>query len=447
MTKNTIYALSTLYGTSAIAIIRVCGDSAFLSFEKLCKKKSITHNKATLSNIYDESEEILDKAIIIYFPKEKSYNGEDIFEYHIHGSTSIIKTMLEILSKIPNHRLADRGEFTKIALLNNKINLLEAESLLDLIHSQTPIQRKQALRGMLGDVNKKYNDWYNELLESLAEIEATIDFSDQDLPENLFEILDNKIIKVYKEIQAELNKSKNNNIKQIREGFKIAILGAPNVGKSSLINYLSSKDVAIVSQIAGTTRDVIEVFLDINGFPALLYDSAGIRITNDEIENKGIAKAIDLANQADIKIVVIDANNMNTYEEMKQYIDKNTFILLNKIDLVDKKNLKEIFKNIANLHFVSIKNQQGLSDFKTALGDYLATISGINESPIILQSRHKEIIQNCEKNLYLTINEKNDIIIKSFHLRNAINNLSQIFGKIDIEEVLGLIFNKFCIGK
>ena len=447
MTKNTIYALSTLYGKSAIAIIRVSGESAFLSFEKLCKKNSITPNKTLLTNIYDMDGEILDKAIVIYFPKTKSYSGEELFEYHIHGSTSIINTILEILSTIHNHRLANPGEFTKQALLNNKIDLLEAESILDLINSETKIQRKQALRGIEGDINKKYNAWYNELLEALAEIEATIDFSDQELPPNLFEILDSKIIKVYEEIKQELNKSTKNNIQKLRDGFKIAIFGAPNVGKSSLINYLSSKDVAIVSSIAGTTRDIIEVFLDINGFPALLYDSAGIRISSDEIEIEGIKRAINLAQVADIKILVIDANNLESYHNLKEHIDDNTFVLVNKIDLLDASQLQDKFKNINNLYFISIKDKLGLQEFKNALAKYLTQISGINENPIILQARHKEIIIECEKSLSFATNEKNDIIIKSFYLRNALNNLSQIFGKINIEEVLGLIFNKFCIGK
>lgn len=440
---NTIYALSTLYGKSAIAVIRVSGDSALNSLVALTKNKTLTPRLATLCNLYDDSNNIVDKAVVIYFPKNNSYSGEHLVEYHIHGSTAVINEMLNLLSKCHNHRMAEKGEFSKQALLNNKLNLLEVESVLDLIEAETSIQREQALRGLGGDINKKYDFWYQELLEALALLESTIDFSDQDIPDNLFDLIDSKVKNILNAINVEIEKSLKSKIHKIREGFSVAIIGAPNVGKSSLINYLSNKDVAIVSSIAGTTRDIIEVFLDIEGFAVSLFDSAGIRIAQDEIESIGIKKALLKANDADIKIVMIDATNLETYDVIKNHIDENTFVLCNKIDMVEQAPKIDL----PNLHFVSVEKNIGLIEFKTSLAKKLYNISGIKDSPMILNQRHKDILLSCSKSLNNYFTTTDELTLRAFYLREAINSFSMLFGKVDVENMLGIIFNKFCIGK
>jgi tRNA modification GTPase len=280
-------------------------------------------------------------------------------------------------------------------------------------------------------------------MEALALLESTIDFSDQDIPDNLFDLVDSKVKKILNLIKLEIEKAIKSKINKIREGFSIAIIGAPNVGKSSLINYLSNRDVAIVSSIAGTTRDIIEVFLDIEGFAVSLFDSAGIRISQDEIESIGIKKALNKAQEADIKIVVIDATNMVSYEEIKSQIDENTFVLCNKLDLV----LNKPSLPLDNVYWVSVEKNIGLDIFKKDLAKRLSDISGIKESPLILNQRHKEILTNCAKSIKSYCEDNQDITIKAFYLREAVNAFGLLFGKLNVEDLLGVIFNKFCIGK
>ena len=283
----TIYALSSGPGIAGISVIRVSGPETEKVIKKLTGKELPAPRLATVRKFNKiKDKELIDEGILIWFPGPKSYTGEDMAEIHVHGSIAIVEAIHEAISSIGGCRLAEPGEFTKIAFQNNKINLLKAESISDLISSETEIQRQQAVKIMSGKSSNKFNSLRKRLLKILSNVEAKIDFPDEDLPKDILKYIHSETRKVKEEIKKILNDQKVGEI--IREGFKIAILGPTNAGKSSLMNYLSNRDVAIVSEIAGTTRDVIETHLNIDGYPVIISDTAGIRDSKDEIEKKGI---------------------------------------------------------------------------------------------------------------------------------------------------------------
>ena len=283
----TIYALSSGPGISGIAVIRLSGPNSKEVIEKLTREKVPKPRYASIKKIYKlNKDDLIDEGLILWFPSPNSYTGEDMAEFHIHGSKASINALQFEISKFDNCRLAEAGEFSKKAFQNGKINLLEAESISDLISAETEIQRQQAIKLMSGKSSDKFNELRKRLLKTLSNVEAKIDFPEDDLPYDITKNIKDEIIKIKTEINKILNDQKVGEI--IREGFRIAIIGPTNAGKSSLLNYISKRDVAIVSEIAGTTRDVIEAHLNLDGYPVILSDTAGIRNSKDEIENKGI---------------------------------------------------------------------------------------------------------------------------------------------------------------
>jgi len=328
----TIYALSSGLGTSGIAVIRISGPEAKLAISTLTEGPFPEPRIATLKKVNNINKTgMIDEGIILWFPGPKSYTGEDMAEIHVHGSKAVIQSLLKSISQIKNCRMAEPGEFTKLAFQNGKINLLKAESIGDLISSETEIQMKQALTIIAGNNLKKFEHWRNELLKILSHIEAKIDFPDEDLPENILKNIKDTSLKITNEIEKNLNDKKVGEI--IREGFKIAIIGPPNVGKSSLLNYLSNREVAIVSEIAGTTRDVIETHLNIGGYPVIISDTAGIRESEDEIERKGIKLSLKKAEEADLKIIILDQKTQKNSDFLRDLSDGKSLLVINKIDL------------------------------------------------------------------------------------------------------------------
>ena len=305
----TIFALSSGPGISGIAVIRVSGKDASKVVKKLTGSKLPVPRVATLKKFSKNGDkETIDQGVIIWFPAPNSYTGEDLAEFHVHGSRAVIKAMHSAISKIENCRLAEPGEFTKRAFQNGRINLLKAESIADLISSETEIQRKQAIKVMTGSSSEIYNRWREKLLKTLSYVEAKIDFPEDDLPKDIISKIQKTSNGVLNEIKKVLDDQKVG--ERIREGFKVAIVGPPNSGKSSLLNYLSKRDVAIVSEIAGTTRDVIETHLNLDGYPVVVSDTAGIRRSKNEIEKKGIKIALKRAENADLRIVIVSAKNI-----------------------------------------------------------------------------------------------------------------------------------------
>ena len=312
-----IYALSSGRGPSGIAILRLTGKDILSICKKLSKIKNIKANEVNFCKFYDpKNNNIIDpESLLLWFPKPNSYTGEDLAEFHVHGGNAVIKSFLNVLSEQKNCRLAEPGEFTKLAFQNGKMDLVKAESIGDLIHSETELQRQQAIKLVQGNASNYYNDLRKKLIKSLAYIEAKIDFAEDDLPEKVLQEVHVSIRGVHQDIKKIL---KDNQIgEKIRDGFRVSIVGEVNAGKSSLLNLLSKREVAIVSEEKGTTRDVIEIYLNIDGYPVILADTAGIRDVKNEVEKKGIDLALNKSKEADLNIVMIDNSTTNINKKIK----------------------------------------------------------------------------------------------------------------------------------
>ena len=442
----TIYALSSGPGISGIAVIRLSGPNSKEVIEKLTREKVPKPRYASIKKIYKlNKDDLIDEGLILWFPSPNSYTGEDMAEFHIHGSKASINALQFEISKFDNCRLAEAGEFSKKAFQNGKINLLEAESISDLISAETEIQRQQAIKLMSGRSSDKFNELRKRLLKTLSNVEAKIDFPEDDLPYDITKNIKDEIIKIKTEINKILNDQKVGEI--IREGFKIAIIGPTNAGKSSLLNYISKRDVAIVSEIAGTTRDVIEAHLNLDGYPVILSDTAGIRNSKDEIENKGINLALKRAEDADLKLIILEPKSVDFKGFLTNLADKDSIVVLNKID----QDTENILKEIKNFNPISISIKKDLNmdmlinKIKNNLKNKLINL----EDTLITRSRHRENLEQCLFHLNNFEKQKlqNDFDKGAEDLRLATRHLGMIVGKVDVEEILGSIFNDFCIGK
>ncbi len=442
----TIYALSTGPGISGVAIIRVSGEETKNVIKQLTSASLPKPRMATLRKINKfNSSELIDQGVILWFPGPESYTGEDMAEFHIHGSKAVIDALQGSISKIDNCRLADPGEFTKLAFQNGKINLLKAESIADLISAETEIQRQQAIKIMNGKSAHKFNMLREKLLKILSHVEAKIDFPDEDLPEDIFKNIKKTSSEVILNIKKILDDQKVG--ERIREGFKIAILGPPNAGKSSLLNHLANRDAAIVSEIAGTTRDVIEIHLNIDGYPVVVSDTAGIRESKNEIEEKGVKLALKKAKDADLKLIVIDAISLDFKGVLSDLMDENSILVINKSDLLNK-DLNSKIKNFNHV-LISVKDNLNINGLILKLKNKLKNKFITSDDILITRERHR---QHLEQSLgYLkNFEEKNqaeDFDKAAEDLRLATRHLGMIVGKVDVEEILGNIFNDFCIGK
>ena len=442
----TIYALSSGPGVSGIAVIRISGPETSKAIKLLTGEKVPKPRLATLRKINKiNTSELIDEGIILWFPGPESYTGEDMAEIQVHGSKAVIDALHTSISNIENCRLAEPGEFTKLAFQNGKINLLKAESVADLISSETEIQRQQAIKIMNGKSADQFNLLREKLLKILSHVEAKIDFPDEDLPNDILKEIKKSSDDVLINIEKILNDQKVG--ERIREGFKIAILGPTNAGKSSLINYLSNRDVAIVSEIAGTTRDVIETHLNIDGYPVIISDTAGIRESKDEIEKKGIKLSLNRAEEADLKLVVVDAKNPDFTEVLKGLLDENSILVINKSDLLEK----EINSKIKNINHVliSIKDNKNIDELISKIKKNLKNRFITSDDILITRERHRQHLEQCLDHLnnFSQKKEIEDFDKAAEDLRLATRHLGMIVGKVDVEEILGSIFNDFCIGK
>ena len=304
----TIFALSTASGIAGLAVVRVSGHLALTALKTISRKSHFDPNVLTKSEFYDpETGNLIDKGLAVFFSKPKSFTGEDVVEFHLHGGSTTVQLLLKALSNIDQLRLAQPGEFSKIAFINNKMDLTAIEAMGDLINAQTEIQHNQALSQMNGSLNKLYLSWRKSLIELVAYLEADIDFAEEDIPENVLNNINLKIEKLLDEMNEHLKQRNQGEI--LRDGYKVAIIGSPNVGKSSLINSLANRDVAIVSDREGTTWDAIEVRLNIAGFPVIFTDTAGLRDTEDEIEKKGIEITQNKIKEANLVLELFDDPN------------------------------------------------------------------------------------------------------------------------------------------
>jgi len=440
-----IYALSTGRGPSGIAIIRLSGKDAIKIAQLILKKKKIESKEINFCKFYNPSNNFLiDEGLLLSFPHPNSFTGDDLVEFHVHGSNAVISYFLSVLSEQQNCRLAEPGEFTKIAFQNNKIDLVKAESIGDLVHSETELQRQQAVKLLQGNASNYYNNLREKLIKSLAYIEAKIDFAEDDLPESVLKEVQKSIKDVHSDIKKILQDQKVG--EKIRDGFRISIIGEVNAGKSSLLNLLSKREAAIVSEEEGTTRDIIETYLNIDGYPVILADTAGIRDAKNKIEKKGILLAINKYKESDLNLIIIDNSSKGIDPKIKNLINEDSIVVLNKSDIDGKQN-HHFDKEDAVL--VSVKNNKNIVQLINKIKEKLNKKFTTTNSVLVTRERHRNKLNACLKEIesFLRKDQNNDIEMAAEDLRLATRHLGSIVGKVDVEEILGSIFKDFCIGK
>ena len=431
---DTIFSSATSSLKSAIKIIRISG--------KNCKKlpeifsfMPTVPRYLTLRKIFDSNKKLIDTALVVYIPGPSTVTGEDVFEFHIHGSTIIEKKIYESLLKHKDFRVAMNGEFTRRAFLNGKIDLTQAEGLNDLINAETEAQFQTSTRQYNGILTNKIDKWRHEIISLSSKLEALIDFSDEELPTDLELDFKEKVLKLIGEKEESLKFSSYGS--RIRSGFVITLIGKPNVGKSSLINFLSKKQVSIVTNEAGTTRDIIEVLLDFKGYPIILNDTAGIRLSTSEVENIGIKNAIDKANSSDIILVLSDEKDFS-FDQIDSKAKK--ILVHTKCDLLSYKK-----KGVIE---VSTKREETIDKLIDVIVDHLESMSPKNNI-ILTRERHVQAVRNALNSLKKTlkINLNFNPELASEELRVAAKEIGSITNIIDVEDVLDDIFSNFCIGK
>lgn len=431
---TTIYALATPPGKAGVAIIRISGDHAAEALRFLgCELPE--PRVATMLTLKD-GEKTLDQALGLYFKAPHSFTGEDVVELHVHGSRAIVKAVLQALSKNESLRIADAGEFSKRAFLNGKLDLAQAEGLADLIEAETLAQHTQAMRQFSGENSKLFEELRMAILEPLALLEAYIDFPEEEIPESVLSDVKSRI----SSLKTNLAKLMNDHHigEKIREGIEIVILGAPNAGKSSLLNALAKRDVAIVSDIAGTTRDMIEVHLDINGYPVTLVDTAGLRDTEDSIEKEGVSRAKRRAENAELKLLLIDSvSKPELQNEMLSLKDENTLVIYTKSDL--RKAPKDA-------RSVSTTSGDGLDALVETLKSQIVKKMSGTPSPLITRARHRKSLQRA-LDAITRFSPDAPLELQCEELRLASHAVGKITGKIEVDDLLDVIFSRFCIGK
>jgi tRNA modification GTPase len=439
---QTIFALSTAPGRAGIAVIRLSGPQAGPALDALCAPRPKERFAALRRIRNPQSGQVLDAGLVLWIPGPRSETGEDMAELHLHGGPAIVKAVLGALAALPDCRLAEPGEFARRAFLNGKLDLAEVEGLADLIEAETEAQRAQALRQMGGSLSQLYEGWRAELISACALTEAAIDFSDEaDVAADALERACALVAPLISEIGAHL--ADNNRGEILREGFRVVLAGAPNVGKSSLLNALARRDAAIVSEEAGTTRDVIEVHLDLEGLPVIVSDTAGIREASGAIEREGIRRSLAHAREADLILWLTDASSQASPPPPEIAARANkVLIVANKIDLKGSSALP------AGAVPISAKTGAGIDTLSRRLADAARERIGASTSPAITHERYRTHLQEALSALNdFLAGEPSAVELRAEDLRRAVNALGRITGRVDVEEVLGEIFGRFCIGK
>jgi tRNA modification GTPase len=433
---DTIYALSSAPGRAGVAVLRVSGPHATAAVEALTGKPAPIPRVATLAKLRDGRGEPIDQALVLFFKAPASETGEDIAEFQVHGGRAIIGAVLETLGALPGLRLAEPGEFTRRAVENGKIDLTRAEALADLVDAETEAQRCQALRQYSGALADLYEGWRAELIRASAWVEASIDFSDEELPEDVAQRSRAAISKILEEIQKHTDDSRRGEL--LRDGLLLTVIGPPNAGKSSLVNALARRDVVIVAETAGTTRDVIEVRLDLGGYSVILADTAGLRAVSEAVEAEGVRRALSRAETADLVLLLLDGSE----REPMLGIPADTradLVVWNKRDLAWPAPRDGLT--------ISLKSGEGLDVLVDALTakvrDRLETRG---EAPALTRERHREALQQAAQALKAALAATEPELMAE-DLRLALRALGRITGRVDIEELLDVVFRDFCIGK
>lgn len=444
MIDQTIYALASGAGRSGVAVVRLSGPKAYEVLCHLSQKDSFKPRYAHRVHLIDPvTSYSIDDGLALWFPAPHSFTGEDVVEFQTHGGRAVVQALSEALGAIKGLRLAEPGEFTRRAFENDKMDLTQAEGLADLIHAETNAQARQALRQMDGALGKIYQDWADRIVRILAHFEAVIDFPDEDLPEEIELGVREKVRLLQIEIENHLGDGHRG--ERLRDGVRLAIIGPPNAGKSSLLNHLAKREVAIVSDIAGTTRDVIESHLDIGGYPVVVADTAGLRHSEDVIESEGIRRAQNTAAQSDLKVVLFDcADWPNLDEKTLDLVDEDSLVVFNKIDKSSKPDVTQVKGQ--TVLFMSAKSQEGLAGFFKTLEEEVSKRCLMSASPSLTRARHREALEDTLESLKrFALIDLPELAAED--LRMATRGLGRITGRIDVEDILDVVFSDFCIGK
>jgi tRNA modification GTPase len=456
--EQTIFALSSGRPPSAIAVVRVSGPEAATALTLLAGKIPLPR-MATRALLRDGHQQPIDDAVVLWFPGPASATGEDVAEFHVHGGRAVLAALFAMLSALDHMRAAEPGEFTRRAFENGKLDLTEAEGLDDLIHADTDRQRSQALRQLKGLLGDRARDWRAQIIEASALIEAGIDFSDEgDVPAELIAPALAKIKTLLGEIRQVL--AEQGRSERLREGLVVAIAGPPNVGKSTLMNQLARREVAIVSPHAGTTRDIIEVQLDLDGYPVTVIDTAGIRETDDPVEQEGVRRARARAAEADLVLWLLDATHEKNLDEGAAPV----WVVRNKIDLDAVKSDATDLRLDASIHqrpagvskqgltsadfAISASRGDGIAELISALVGFAQSYFGSGEGGLISRQRQRKLLEQT----VVSLRRSTSVIehgeeLAAEDLRIAARSLGQLLGRVDVEDLLDVIFRDFCIGK
>ncbi len=426
-----------------MSVFRISGQLASYIHKHLIHGKRSLPRIASVRWLHDpETGKRIDRGIVLWLPGPKTFTGEDIVELHTHGGRSVREAMINALNFINGVRLAEPGEFSARAFINGKVDLTEAEGIADLISAETEAQRLQALRQMSGGLKELYETWRVKLIKLSAYLEAEMDFSDEALPSNINESVYSNIRELVSDIEIHL--LDKNRGQKIRHGIQIALLGAPNAGKSSLLNILAKKDVAIVSDISGTTRDVVKINLDLEGIPVSVSDTAGIHSASGKIEKEGIKRSYIESKSSDIRIIILDGETWpEVPSEIIDLINDDSILLLNKSDLV-KISSSNVIKQQPKV--ISCLKGIGISEFTKELTEMVKNRYDIGENPLITRERHRKAASDCLEALKRSLNV-DQIELLAEDLRLAIYALARITGRVDVEDILDVVFRDFCIGK
>ena len=440
--RSTIFALSSAKGRAGICVFRISGPGARGAVEALTGAPLPEPRHAVLRDIRLADGTVLDRGMLLWFENPASFTGEDVAEFHLHGGPAIIAGFTRRLGELPELRPADPGEFTRRAFMAGKLDLTEAEGLADLINAETEQQRRLALRQLQGGLKELYERWRTELVRALAHIEAAIDFVDEELPDDLATNVHPRVARLRSEIEAHLTDGRRGEI--VRDGFTVVILGAPNVGKSSLLNALARRDVAIVSSVPGTTRDAIEVDLDLGGYAVTLIDTAGLRDTTDAIESEGIKRAKAKAQYADLRLGVIDGSAAVLDSRVSEELAEHDAVLINKCDAMSA-GADSMTLPLRTMR-VSAKTGEGMSALIAWLEAEVVARAGTSESMPMTRARHREALADACAALDRFAKIK-ALDLAAEDLRIAARALGRITGRVDVEDLLDVIFREFCIGK
>ena len=441
---DTIYALASGAGRAGVAVYRLSGPQAGEALRQLIRRPLPEPRKAVRARLFDSSEggldaNLIDDGLVLWFPAPASFTGEDVAELHLHGGRAVAQGLAEALGRL-GLRPAEPGEFSRRAFLNGKLDLTQAEAMADLVAAETSAQRRQALRQMEGGLSRLVEAWRSRLIGALAHLEAVIDFAEDGIPDGLLERVTAEVDDLAGVLESHL--ADNHRGEHLRDGIHIAIIGAPNAGKSSLLNRLAGREAAIVSGTAGTTRDIIEVHLDLGGWPVVVADTAGLRDAACAIEVEGVRRALARAETADLKLAVFDGVALDP--ATLALIDDSTLVVINKTDLITGPAPALVAGRSALS--VSARSGEGMDDLVTALGEAVAVRFTVGGAPVLTRARHRKAVEDCVAALR-RFDRDGEIELGAEDLRLAARALGRIGGRVEVDEVLDTIFREFCIGK